>query len=272
MIEFRIDEQRCVQCGECALDCPVGIIVLDDYPSIVDEDNCLQCQHCLAVCPTGAVSILGRNPDDGMELPGSMPSPEALEVLIKGRRSVRRYLDEDVAPELIDRLLAVTCHAPTGVNARKVLFTVVREGSVMNSLREEVMAELVKHKEKGTLPKGFAGQYLGAAATGWVEEGKDIIFRGAPHLLVTSAPDSAPCPIQDTHIALTTFQLLAHAHGLGTVWDGMLMMALPVCYSLTAKLGIPGNHIVGYAMAFGKPAVEYHRTVHRGPAEINIVR
>jgi len=28
--------------------------------------------------------------------------------------------------------------------------------------------------------------------------------------------------------------------------------------------GIPENHIVGYAMAFGEPAVEYHRTVQRG--------
>jgi hypothetical protein len=28
---------------------------------------------------------------------------------------------------------------------------------------------------------------------------------------------------------------------------------------------------VGYAMVFGEPAVEYHRTVQRGAARVNVV-
>ena len=97
------------------------------------------------------------------------------------------------------------------------------------------------------------------------------MFRGAPHLLVASAPKDSPCPLQDTHIALTTFQLMAHARGVGTVWDGMFMMALNVCPDLTDRLGIPDDHLVGYAIAFGEPEVEYHRTVQRGPALVNLV-
>jgi hypothetical protein len=50
------------------------------------------------------------------------------------------------------------------------------------------------------------------------------------------------------------------------------MMALSVIPGLSARLGIPANHIVGYAMVFGEPAVEYHRTVQRGPAKVNVVR
>ena len=50
------------------------------------------------------------------------------------------------------------------------------------------------------------------------------------------------------------------------------MMALAACPELAARLGIPENHILGYAMAFGEPAVEYHRTVQRGPALVNAVR
>ena len=106
----------------------------------------------------------------------------------------------------------------------------------------------------------------------WQEEGKDIIFRGAPHLLLTSAPKSSPCPVQDTHIALATFQLMAHARGVGTVWDGLFMMVLSLLPSLSGRLGIPDDHIPGYAMAFGEPAVEYHRTVQRGPAQVNVVK
>jgi nitroreductase/NAD-dependent dihydropyrimidine dehydrogenase PreA subunit len=272
MLQFQIDEDRCIQCGECTDDCPAGVISLEEYPVITNEDGCFRCQHCLAVCPTGAVSILGRDPDDSISLEGNMPDPERLEILIKGRRSVRRYSDRDLDPELIDELLDIAWHAPTGVNAQSVLFTVVRKSTVMNELRQEIMSELARLKDEGKLPPGFAGLYLGGAVKAWQKDGTDIIFRGAPHLLVTSAPKDAPCPVQDTHIALTTFQLMAHARGVGTVWDGMFMMALSVMPGLAARIGIPGDHIVGYAMAFGEPAVEYHRTVQRGKAVVNVVK
>jgi nitroreductase/NAD-dependent dihydropyrimidine dehydrogenase PreA subunit len=271
MIQFQIDEERCIQCGECAEDCPAGVISMEEYP-VINEEGCFRCQHCLAVCPTGAVSILGRNPDESVALEGNMPDPARLETLIKGRRSIRRYSNRDLDPALIDQLLDIAWYAPTGVNAQSVLFTVVREKRIMDRLRQEVMSELARLKVEGKLPPGFAGQYLGGAVKSWQKDGTDIIFRGAPHLLVTSAPKDAPCPAQDTIIALTTFQLMAHTRGVGTVWDGMFMMALSVIPDLAARIGIPEDHIMGYAMVFGEPAVEYHRTVQRGRARINVVK
>ncbi|MFC1837716.1 nitroreductase family protein [Thermodesulfobacteriota bacterium] len=272
MIQFQLDEERCILCGECANDCPAGVIGMDEYPVLNDEDGCYRCQHCLAVCPTAAVSILGRNPDDSIELEGNMVDAKKLEILIKGRRSVRRYSSRHLDPDLIDELLEIAWHAPTGVNAQSVLFTVVKDDNVMQELREEVMEKLAVIKDEGKLPEGLAGRYLGGAVKAWQENSTDIIFRGAPHLLVTSAPQDAPCPAQDTLIALTTFQLMAHARGIGTVWDGMFMMVLSVMPELSARIGVPDDHIIGYAMAFGEPVVEYYRTVQRGPARINVVK
>ncbi len=271
MLQFRVDEERCVQCGECSLDCPAGVIALNPFPEIGDEEGCLRCQHCLAICPTAALSILGLDPEASTPLAGNLPEPARLATLIKGRRAVRRYQEGDLAPELIDELLEVACHAPTGVNARAVLFTVIRQRAVLARLREELIASLAALKEKGGLPAGRAGKYLGWVVKAWREEGKDILFRGAPHLLITSAPADAPCPLQDSLIALTTFDLFAHAKGVGTVWDGICMMALAACPEAVARLGIPENHILGYAMAFGEPAVTYQRTVQRGPALVNTV-
>ncbi|MFH1217090.1 MAG: nitroreductase family protein [Pseudomonadota bacterium] len=272
MIQFQIDEERCIQCGECAIDCPAGVISMDSYPKMSNEEGCFQCQHCLAVCPTGAVSILGKDPDASTSLAGNFPDPGKLETLIKGRRTVRRYSEKDLPPELIDELIDIANYAPTGVNNQGVLYTVIRETTVMNAFREAVMTRLAKIRDDGKLPEGFLGQYIGFAVQAWQDDGKDILFRGAPHLLLTSAPKDAPCPAQDTLIALTTFQLIAHARGVGTVWDGMFMMALSLCPDLSVILGIPENHTIGYAMAFGEPAVEYHRTVQRGPASVNVVR
>ena len=65
---------------------------------------------------------------------------------------------------------------------------------------------------------------------------------------------------------------MAHARGVGTVWDGMFMMALSVMPDLAVRIGIPADHIVGYSMVFGEPAVTYHRTVQRGKARVNIVK
>ena len=136
MIQFIINEELCTQCGECAADCPAGIIAMDGYPRITDEQRCYRCQHCLAVCPTGAVSVLGKDPGASTKLSGNMVDPGQLEILIKGRRAVRRYTDKDLPQSLIDELLAIACYAPTGVNRQSVLFTVVREAKVMADLRE----------------------------------------------------------------------------------------------------------------------------------------
>lgn len=272
MTRFRVDEERCIQCGECALDCPMGVIAMEDYPRIVNDPGCIQCQHCLAVCPTAAISILGNNPDDSTALKGNLPDATQLVTLIKGRRAVRRYQEKDLPSALIDELLEIACHAPTGVNARSVLFTVVKERAMLHRLQQELIDCLVKQREDGTLPGGRSGKYLNWVVSAWQQEGKDILFRGAPHLLITSSPADAPCPVQDNIIALTIFDLIAHARGVGTVWDGICMMALAACPEVAAKLGIPADHVLGYAMAFGAPAVEYHRTVQRGPALVNVVQ
>ncbi|MBI4959819.1 MAG: nitroreductase family protein [Desulfovibrio sp.] len=269
MLQFSIDETRCVRCGECAADCPAGIIVMNDLPDLTDDARCFRCQHCYAVCPEGALSILGLKPDASSSLAKSLPGPGQMENLVKWRRSVRRYKDENLPPAVIDELLEASCHAPTGVNARDVLFTVVKSREFMATLRQETLTRLMTLDEAGGFPDGLVGQYLGWVVNAWRSEGKDVIFRGAPHMLVTSAPKDAPCPVQDTHIALATFELLASANGLGTLWDGLFMMALAVCPDLVAKLGIPNDHVLGYAMLFGRPDVEYHRPVRRGPANVN---
>ena len=175
MIQFKIDEERCTQCGECAADCPAEVIAMEEYPKMINEEGCYRCQHCLAICPTGAVSILGRNPDDSISLDGNLPDPDRLETLIKGRRSVRRYTGKDLPPALIDELLEIAWHAPTGVNNQAVLFTVVREGEAMGRLREEVMTMLVAKQAAGGFPEGFVEQYLSAAVKGWQRE--MVIFR-----------------------------------------------------------------------------------------------
>jgi len=95
----------------------------------------------------------------------------------------------------------------------------------------------------------------------------DVLFRGAPHLIVASVPAGVATPLPDCLIALSSFELLAQAHGLGTLWDGLATYAMrDLVPEARHTLGLPDDHLFGYAMLFGYPAVTYARTVqHPGP-------
>lgn len=270
---FVVDKDRCIQCGECVADCPPRVLAMeDDIPVCTNEAGCYRCQHCLAICPTAAVSVLGVDPDKSVELKGNLPSYEQFVTLVKGRRAVRRYREEDVPREVIQELLDAAWHAPTGVNTQAVQFTVVFEGATLRALRGEMLERLDALGQTGGIPDGIVGRYMNLVLDVWRSRQVDVMFRGAPHLLLTSAPKDAPCPVQDAHIALATFDLLATARGLGTVWDGIFMMAASLLPDVPVRLGVPTDHLIGYAMAFGTPAMRYHRTVQRGPARVTAAK
>ncbi|MFI4913253.1 MAG: nitroreductase family protein [Sedimentisphaeraceae bacterium JB056] len=267
MNDFVIDTERCIKCGLCVKDCPTGAIVMDTFP-VLNSDACIKCSHCLAVCPKAALSILGKKPAGSTLLKGNLPSAKQMEILIKGRRSVRQYSDKNVASETIRELVDIASHAPTGVNACSVQFTVIDNKDTMDAFRNEVYERLEKMLSETTPDDDHIMKFLNFAVKQRNENGSDIILRGAPHLVVTSSPKATPCPEADTHIALAYFELMAQSMGLGTLWNGMLKMALTSFSDIPSRLGIPEEHLIGYVMIFGKPAVQYHRTVERGSANI----
>jgi len=263
MLQFEVDAGLCAACGLCADDCPAKIINMETgQPAIAPEreENCLRCQHCMAVCPSGAISILGVRPEELQPVPERFPDPPALETLIRGRRSVRNYKDENVDPVLLAHLLEVAWQAPTGKNDRQVQFTVVDDRKKMDALRSRVMRGIGSLAEKNALPEKLA--FYANFARKWEEHGTDIVFRGAPHLLIAIAPASCATPMADCLIALTTFDLFAQAHGLGTAWVGYANWAIDVLVpEVKQEMGIPADHVFGYCIIFGKPSVQYARTV-----------
>jgi nitroreductase/NAD-dependent dihydropyrimidine dehydrogenase PreA subunit len=262
MLDFVVDETRCVQCGECAADCPVRIIDLSaGLPRIAAsrESLCIGCQHCLAVCPTAALSILGKNPDDSE--PVLPPYPDAMENLVKSRRSVRRYRPEAVDKAVLDRLMGVVAHAPTGKNERQVHFTLVDDPAVMDRLRHLTMEGIRRAVDEDALPDGM--EFFARMLNAW-DMGRDVIFRDAPHMVIASAPRSASSAEADPFIALSYFELMAASLGLGTVWCGYARWALQsVVPGMCRMLGIPPEHRSMYAVMFGYPDVRYARTVQR---------
>jgi nitroreductase len=251
-------------------DCPVNILVIGAEPPTVGagrENDCIGCQHCLAVCPTGAVSVQGKNPDDSLPLhDAALPSLETVELLVKGRRSVRRYRDEDVDRVLLQRLLTSALQAPTARNNHQVAFTVVDRRSDMDRLRRLTMECAAEALRAGTVAADYG--YLRQMVEGWQRYEADLLYRWAPHLLVASAPRESAAPFQDTTIALSYFELLARVAGLGVLWNGMAVIALRLFPELRQTIGLPDGQQIGFAMSFGWPAVTYHRTVQHDSVPI----
>ncbi len=268
-IQFVVDEAKCLRCGECARDCVANIIRLtgEDIPyiQVEDEANCLRCQHCLAVCSEGAVSIFGLDPADSVPLMAdSFPPLENMLNLVRGRRSMRHYQDENVDAGLLRRLLEALGNVPTGVNRMALTFSIIDDKEAMRRFRDKAYRLIADALETGSVPDHVKTLFQGASDA-WRERGEDRVFRGAPHLLIVSAgPDSA-CPQEDVALALAYFELTAQCAGLGTVWCGIVKWALETIPALREAAGIPPGHS-HYALLFGLPAVQYSRTVQRDGA------
>ena len=45
---------KCISCGACEPECPVGAISQGEDRYIIDPEKCIECGACRAVCPVGA--------------------------------------------------------------------------------------------------------------------------------------------------------------------------------------------------------------------------
>ncbi len=256
---IQVDPGKCLHCGACIRDCIVEVLKPGDdgIPFLAPELErfCLNCQHCLAVCPAGAVTCHGVNAAQASP-PGALPEPEAVLHLLRQRRSIRQYQDENLDRATLDRLEAALAWTPTGCNDHRLFFAVVEQKEEMAFFRTEMTRMLKLLIRTGIMRLIYPNfkRYLEEIAAG-----KDVVFRNAPHLIVAATPKDAPCREADPWIALSYFDLLAQSLGVGTCWCGFAVHAFRWNWRLRKKLKLPRGYRIGAVMLFGKPAVSYAR-------------
>lgn len=265
---FEIDKEKCIHCGLCVKDCsPKALQFNDEKIPVIDEKKCFKCQHCLAVCPVGAISVCGKNPENSDRIYSQ--DPEMILNLIKSRRSVRHYKQENLSPDKMQKLKDMLKYVPTGVNFHKLHFAFIDDIEVMNEFRDYVNQKI---KDALTVkPVKAVAKKLSRYTKSFLD-GQDILFRGAPHMVVVSTPVNAPCANVDPFIALSYFELYANSMNVGTCWCGLVEFCLMIMPELSEYLNIPEGYKASYVMLFGEPDIKFARTIQPEPFEIQSVQ
>ena len=271
---FQIDKSKCIKCGKCINTCSGMVIEFgqDGYPYIKEFERfgwrgCWRCQHCLAVCPQGAISIFGKRPEDSLPMPPTEMG-EYMEQLVTSRRSCRRFLDKNVDPEIITRILSAMAAAPTGGNAQGVEYTVIDDKDRVHEIWQEAYSVMDAKAKRHEYTHSFSDFYYSKMKQSEKTVRKDdLLFCGAPHLFIAHekcvgkwAEDSKV----NCNIATAYFELLCNAHGLGTT---IMSYSAEVLNELAPRaremLNIPREHYMGLIVGFGYPEIEYARGVQK---------
>ena len=268
---FQIDETKCKRDGFCVSDCPMGIIEMktrESFPAPVRgaDELCIKCGHCVSVCPHEAISLNFLRPADCAPMSKELSlSPEQVAYLMKSRRSIRRYKDKLVERSVLNELIEVASHAPTGHNSQPVHWLVVENGSDVRALAS-IVIEWMKSMVQ-TQPAFAKIMHFDRVISAW-EMGQDKILRDAPHMMVAHALSNLPPSQAACIIALTYLEIYAPTKGLGTCWAGYFNAAANFFDPMKEALSLPAGHQTFGALMIGFPQYPYHRIPTRNVPRI----
>ncbi len=279
-----IDRSTCTVCGECAKICPGGVLARGDREILIDHStafDCIGCGHCMMVCPSGSIAVTGRklSPGDVIDLPA--PERRAtfaqLEALYLSRRSIRRFKEDEVPREAIDKVISAAATAPMGIPPWEVGVTVFHGRGKVRELASDTADAYEKILKFFNGPAGYVFKRmmkkparqqfesfilpLGRILIEGRKKGDDYVLYDAPAALLFHASpygDGA-----DAYIACTYAMIAAEAMGLGSCMIGCLPPVLARRKDLMKKHGVPDGNIPKLVLILGYPAVEFRKAIRR---------
>jgi nitroreductase len=194
---------------------------------------------------------------------------QALERLVKGRRSIRQWKKEEISDELLRKAVELATWAPNGGNYQGWRFIIVKKKEMIEKMANAVQSAADKI---ASWPEAMS----------WQEEVRryqknSSYFRNAPVCIGVFISDyqsvmdkvliaresfdpeaknilgfrrSAPTAIQSAAAAAATMLLVFHQMGLGAVWLGAPLMAKKEIETL---LNVPANFSLTSLIAVGHP-------------------
>lgn len=290
VIGHQINRDACTDCGLCVEICPSTVYRWVGPRVEVDADRerlCGWCGQCMSICPTEAVIVEGFAYADFPAISERRADYQGLRELMRARRTCRRFNDDPISQEVLEKVLEAARTAPMGMPPSDVEVVVINGREKVQELVPEVarqMDELAKMLKswigrlivrrmvgRDMFPElvKFFWQYAVPAAEQYRATGTDTFAWKCHALLLFHADRRGLCPQVDCDIACTYAMLAAEALGLGTGWNGMLQGAVDEAKEWKQRLGIPERNKVYAALTLGYPA---HKWVRGAPWRFKSVR
>ena len=270
---MNIDSNKCIGCEQCVKDCFPNDIEMVDGKANIKNIRCIKCGHCIAVCPQNAVSMDDYDMDEVLEYDKETFNVESENLLnfIKFRRTIRRFKDQDVENELLEKIIEAGRFTQTGSNLQDVSYTVVKDGLetfkllVMESLKEGAQEILANLNPQNMMYKPYAKMWL-KMYDDFMEDpaANDKLFFRAPAVIVVSANSDV-----NGALASSNMELMTNALGLGTFFSGFTVRAAMNNSKISKFLGLDEHKKMVTCMVVGYPDVKYFRTVPRKKVEIS---
>lgn len=263
------NKERCIKCGICTKVCPTKFLHMDgDGPTEAANKVCIGCGQCTAVCPNGAIDNVKASLEEQVKLEKFPVIDEiAAEKFLRSRRSIRCYKDIPVEKEKLIRVVDIARLAPTASNSQGISYIIIQNKDLLKKLTEVVMKWMEEEVNKSSGYWSFS-----AHVKDYKENGKDVILRDAPNLILGIASKDFKNGRQNTISQFTYMELFATSLGLGSCWAGLFeMCAFAEYVPLLNLLNIPKDKIVTGAVMVGYSKYKFQRLVNRNPLEVRLI-
>ncbi|MGB5244311.1 MAG: nitroreductase family protein [Lutimonas sp.] len=268
---IKVEENLCIGCGSCIRTCPASVIEKKDFPFPTPTDNawdqCIDCGHCVAICPTGAMHQRAMSPEDCGPIDIHLvPKWDKVKQFLTTRRSVRTYINKNIEKEKVELLLDVSRFAPNGANRQVLHWVVINDLEKVQKVAEMTIDWMKAIKE--AKPALYEEANLEVFVSAWDDDHKDKISRGAPCIIMATAPKDERTAPPAAMIGIHQIQLAAHGLGLGTSFTGSINTAAQGYPPMIEMLGIPEGYIPFGTFVIGYPAENFHRIPVRKPVNV----
>jgi len=180
--------------------------------------------------------------------------------IIKQRRSIRKYRDEQIKDEELQAILEAGMYAPNA-GGQAWHFTAVQNKELLGRLNQAA-------KEAA---KQMGIEHLRKLA----ENDKHDCMHGAPTLIIVSGSEQAPVPLEaDCAAAMENMLIAAESMGLGSCWIFFVTLAFysPQGPALRKELKMSEGYKPYYAAVFGYKKAAADRVPGRKPGLVTTIR
>ena len=177
--------------------------------------------------------------------------------IIKQRRSVRGYREEQIKEEELQTILDAGLWAPSAHNSQPWHFTVIQDPEFIRSMSQISLEDMAKSKVEWVARMGRSGR---------------DIFYGAPTVVIVSGKKEEMLdPLIDCSAAVQNLLLAAESLDIGSCWIGLVRFFFAHKAEME-KLGLPEGYQPFYGVCLGYKVRPNGRGPVRASGTVSYIR